>query len=96
MGRQLIRNGAAAVIAMQDNVKVKTAQLFNQRFYGDLLRTGEVDMALAATRYDLYHAGPESWEWGIPVLFLGSSRTDLFNTDAEKAAAFARPAAARA
>lgn len=69
--------GVPAVIAMQRNLPISAAQLFTAQFYSDLLRTGEVDKAMAATRRSLFAAEGQG-VWGIPVLILGQQSGKLF------------------
>lgn len=78
LASDLVTAGVPAVIAMQKNMPIDAAQVFTQRFYGDLARSGRVDMAMAATRHDLYTAAPDSWTWGIPVLIMGQQDGKLF------------------
>ncbi len=86
LGARLSNLGIPAVIAMQDLVPIPTAQLFTQCFYDHLARRGRIDMAMAATRFDLYRRrGGETGDWGIPVLFMTSSSGQLFNVDRQKA-----------
>jgi hypothetical protein len=46
----LIAAGAPAVLAMQDFVRIDTARVFSQAFYGELMARGEVDRAVNAAR----------------------------------------------
>ncbi len=90
LGQLLVKRGVQAAIAMQDVIDVEAAQLFARRFYDDLARTGRIDMAMAATRYDLYQDKPDRWDWGIPVLLMSSRDGRLFTVDehlAQRAAA---------
>ncbi|MBN2002731.1 MAG: CHAT domain-containing protein [Anaerolineae bacterium] len=85
LGPHLLKLGVPAVIAMQDRVPVETVQLFTQRFYDDLARSGRIDMAMAATRYDIYNANRQSGDWGIPVLLMSTDDGRLFKVDEESA-----------
>jgi MoxR-like ATPase len=86
LGARLIQLGIPAVIAMQDLVPVTTAQLLTQYFYHHLARSGRIDMAMAATRFDLYRRPDgKTGDWGIPVLFMGTSDGQLFEIDQDKA-----------
>ena len=67
---RLLEAGVPAVIAMQDNIRVEAAQILTSRFYGDLARSGRVDMAMAAARNDLYTWKKKVYEWGVPMLLL--------------------------
>jgi MoxR-like ATPase/predicted RNA-binding protein with PUA-like domain/O-acetyl-ADP-ribose deacetylase (regulator of RNase III) len=84
LGALLIKRGIPAVVAMQDNVSVESAQIFTQRFYDDLARTGRIDTAMAATRYDLYRYNRRRWDWGIPVLFMNNWDGRLFSVKDER------------
>ncbi len=46
----LIAAGAPAVLAMQDFVRIDTARVFSQAFYGELMARGEVDRAVNVAR----------------------------------------------
>jgi tetratricopeptide (TPR) repeat protein/MoxR-like ATPase len=91
LGLQLVDKGVPAVIAMQKEWPVKAAQVFTQRFYGDLARTGCVDMALAATRYDLYDLDAEGGAWAIPQLVMSRHDGRLFEVDTLRASTVRRP-----
>jgi CHAT domain-containing protein/MoxR-like ATPase len=86
LGPSLVREDIPAVIAMQDEVRVDTAQFFTQRFYDDLARSGRVDMAMAATRFALYQRNLGEWQWGIPVLMMSTDDGQLFEVDQQRAA----------
>ncbi|MEW5872884.1 MAG: CHAT domain-containing protein [Chloroflexota bacterium] len=87
LAAHLVGQGVPAVIAMQGNLPIETAQLFTQRFYDDLARSGRIDMALAATRYDIYKPNTNSWDFGLPVLLTSASDGQLFEVDEARAAA---------
>ena len=70
----LIERGVPAVIAMQDDMPIDAAQVFTERFYGDLARTGRVDMALSAARYALYCRDRTASTWAIPLLLLARAQ----------------------
>ncbi len=78
---RLIEIGVPAVVAMQDQVPVPTAQRFTQWFYHHLARSGRIDMAMAATRLQLYDLDQRSRNWGIPALFMSSDDGRLFNVN---------------
>ena len=85
LGPELLKQDIPAVIAMQDLVPVATAQLFTQYFYDHLARSGRIDMAMAATRFDLYRRREgRTGDWAIPVLFMGTGDGNLFEVDREK------------
>lgn len=76
-----------AVISMQDRWGLASAQVFSQRFYAHLARSGRVDMALAATRFDLFqHKTDSGMGWSTPVLHMTARSGQLFNVDDELAA----------
>jgi MoxR-like ATPase/CHAT domain-containing protein/predicted RNA-binding protein with PUA-like domain len=81
LAERLLNRGVPAVIAMQGLIKIEADQLFAQRFYEDLARTGRIDMAVASARYDLYHYKPEWWDWGMPVLYMSTHDGMLFQVD---------------
>ena len=92
IGPALLEKKIPAVIAMQDNLPIRAAQIFTKRFYDDLARQGRIDMAMAATRYDLYFDDKASWTWGIPVLFMNQGNGKLFDVDKNQADQINRPA----
>ncbi|MCI0387902.1 MAG: CHAT domain-containing protein [Acidobacteria bacterium] len=86
LGPSLVGAEIPAVIAMQDVVRVDTAQLFTQHFYDDLARTGRVAKAMAATRSALYlESKGKDWQWGIPLLLMSTSDGRLFGVDEQQA-----------
>ena len=85
LAERLLNRGVPAVIAMQGLIKIEADQLFAQRFYEDLARTGRIDMAVASARYDLYHYKPEWWDWGMPVLYMSTHDGTLFQVDPQLA-----------
>jgi hypothetical protein len=80
----------AAVLAMQGNLSMATAQLFLPAFFVELNRSGAVDAATAAGRRAAADANrPDAW---VPILFTrlvegrvwyqaGTSRADEFDYD---------------
>ena len=90
LAERLLGRGVPAVIAMQGLIKIEADQLFAQRFYEDLARSGKIDMAVASARYDLYHYKPERWDWGMPVLYMSTHDGTLFEVDPALAANAAR------
>lgn len=62
----LVEAGVPAVVAMQDNIRVTDAQLFNQGFYSALLQTGRVDTAGNNGRQLLRDAADSPWS--IPAV----------------------------
>lgn len=88
LGARLSRAGAPAVIAMQDLLPIKTAQIFNQYFYDHLGRSGRADMALAATRLDLLISplvADQGVDWSIPVLMMRAGAGEVYRADADHA-----------
>ena len=85
MGAHLIKEGVPAVISMRGNVPIETVQLFTQKFYDDLARSGRIDMALAATRGDIYQPNQQSWDWSIPVLMMSTDNGQLFQVNEQQA-----------
>lgn len=86
LGGILVRSGFPAVISMQKKLGLRTAQVFNQRFYFHLARSGQVEAALAATRFDLRQGKVDLGDgWSIPMLHLGSRTGKLFDVDEERA-----------
>jgi hypothetical protein len=84
LGPRLARAGVAAVVAMQGNISMASAQSFFPKFFGELQEHGEVARASAAARRELV----ERPDWWSPVLFsrLRSGRTYYepeFTKDAE-------------
>ncbi len=75
LGPRLAGAGIAAVIAMQGNVSMKTAELFAKRFFIELRHDGMVDRAVAAARRLLREE--DRPDWWVPTLFsrLRSGRT---------------------
>lgn len=72
LAERLVRQGLQAVIAMQDVISIDADQLFVQRFYEELARSGRIDMAMASARFDLYRDKPHGRDWGYPALFMST------------------------
>jgi hypothetical protein len=72
LGPSLASAGVAAVVAMQDNFSLESAEVFGPTFFSELRSHGEVDRAMASAR----RAIGERPDWWVPVLFsrLRSSR----------------------
>ena len=68
LGPKLIQAGIPAVVAMQDQVSLRTAQQMTPIFYADLMTHGEVDRALNATRNNLL--ATRRADAVVPVLFM--------------------------
>jgi CHAT domain len=71
---------AAAVVAMQDYVRIDDARRFAQEFYDTLLSAGYADLAANAGRRALY--GPDNANWAIPALYLAPKADPLWQPDA--------------
>ena len=67
LGPRLAGAGIAAVIAMQGNVTMETAQLFATRFFTELRRDGVVDRAVATARRLVRDR--DRPDWWVPALF---------------------------
>jgi photosystem II stability/assembly factor-like uncharacterized protein len=66
LGPLLVEAGRIeAVIAMTDQVGMRTAQFFADQFYTHLVRHGAVDLAMNEARAQVQ----DQWDWGVPVLF---------------------------
>ena len=66
LGPQLAAAGVPAVIAMQGDIRVATAETFMARFFSDLAKHGQLDLAAAAGR----GAIRERPDWWSPALFM--------------------------
>ncbi len=66
LGPQLVLAGIPAVIAMQDNIKMATVAQFTPAFFTELLRSGQVDKAMAVARNLIQGQS----DWWAPVLYL--------------------------
>ncbi|MGQ0839055.1 SIR2 family protein [Actinokineospora sp.] len=73
LGPRLAGAGIAAVVAMQGDVTMATAQTFAERFFAEFAEDGVVDRAVAKAR----GAIRDRPDWWVPVLFsrLRSGRT---------------------
>ena len=73
LGPRLAAAGVGAVVAMQGNISMTTAQSFAPAFFTALAQHGIVDQAMAGAR----RAVREQPDWWVPVLFsrLRSGRT---------------------
>src|SRR6185436_14349337 len=79
-----IARRAAAVVAMQDFVRIDDASRFAQEFYDTLLATGSASQAASAGRLTLRR--PDSGNWAIPALYLAPNAEPLWQPDAILAA----------
>ncbi len=73
LGPQLAKAGIGAVVAMQGNISMTTAQTFAPAFFTALAQHGIVDQAMATAR----RAIRQQPDWWVPVLYsrLRSGRT---------------------
>ncbi|HYI95065.1 MAG TPA: response regulator, partial [Bryobacteraceae bacterium] len=63
----LVRAGASAVLALQDQIAPNSGRQIGQAFYRALFETGLVDYAVTTARQELREAGAADW-W-MPVLY---------------------------
>jgi hypothetical protein len=77
VAQQSIQQGIAAAIAMRGAISDHGAVSFSQTFYDSLTSGFAVDAALAEARKAMYASG-ELWEWAMPVLFMRSSDSHLW------------------
>ena len=90
LGPKLVSAGVPAVIAMQDNVTVKSARQFSATFYRRLLEHGQVDLAVNEARSTLLTCGrPDA---AVPVLFMRIKSGKLWESEGAQEAIPARPA----
>lgn len=73
----LVRQGIAAVIAMQFEIPDKAALVFSRAFYQAIADDLPVDVATVEARRVMFAEGNEV-EWAIPVLYLGSPDSRVF------------------
>lgn len=79
---QLVRNAVAAVIASQAVIDKRTVATFCEGLYPELVRSGSIDIAVAAGRCsiasELDKVESAAIEWGIPVLYRRLGAGQLF------------------
>ena len=79
---QLVRNAVPAVIASQTVIDKRTIATFCEGVYRELLRSGSIDLAVAAGRCrvasELDAVDSAAIEWGIPVLYRRLGAGQLF------------------
>lgn len=73
----LVRAGVQSVVVVQAPVEPEPLTMFMERFYGVLLETGAVDVAVAEARKRLFLAASDSWAWTWPVLCSRSTDSGL-------------------
>ena len=74
---KLVREGVAAVVAMQYEITDDAALVFASSFYGQIARGEPVDRAMTRAR-EAVKMTNGSLEWATPVLFLSSEETQIF------------------
>ena len=82
LGQMLVDVGIPAVIAMQDDITVLTAQKFSTILYRQLLRHGIVDLAVNEARGTLITEG--RYDAAVPVLFMRLKDGLLWDVDSEQ------------
>lgn len=81
----LIREGIAAVVAMQYKVLDVLAMPFSKRFYTAIASGLSIDEAVSLGRLEMYReAGEGGIDWGIPVLYMRSSSGVIFPEISQK------------
>lgn len=71
----LVRRGLPAVLAMQFAIPDAVAKALTSHFYRALARGRTLDYALSDARQTLTLNDIDSLEWGVPVLYMRSSRS---------------------
>lgn len=78
----LVRSGIAAVVANQMPVSNKTIAPFVGALYGQLLQSGDIDLATTEGRISLYvdlgKGAASGLEWGIPTLYRHYAGAQLY------------------
>jgi CHAT domain-containing protein len=75
----LIKEGVAAVVAMQYKVSDRLAVPFSKRFYTALASGLSIDEAVSLGRLEMYREADNGGiDWGIPVLYMRSSNGVIF------------------
>jgi hypothetical protein len=80
---KLMRAGVPAVVAMQYEITDPAALAFSYSFYEAIARGMPVDRAVTHAREEV-KITTGSLEWATPVLFLGSSETQIFELPAPR------------
>ena len=75
----LIRRGIPSVLAMQYAITDTAAIEFSQSFYESISDMLPVDTAVAEARKAMSIAINNSFEWGIPVLYMRTSSGEIFD-----------------
>jgi formylglycine-generating enzyme required for sulfatase activity len=76
VAQTLLRNGVPAVIAMRQVISDRAAIAFAEEFYKALADRLTLGAALLRARKRLFRDFPP--EWGIPVLYMGSTDDSIF------------------
>lgn len=66
LGPRLVEAGIPAVVAQQDDIQMATIRQFTPAFFSELLRSGQVDKAMAVARSLIR----DERDWWVPVLYL--------------------------
>lgn len=81
----LIKEGVAAVVAMQYKVSDRLAVPFSKRFYTAIASGLSIDEAVSLGRLEMYREADNGGiDWGIPVLYMRSSSGVIFPEIAQK------------
>jgi hypothetical protein len=83
LGPLLAAAGVPAVVAMQGNITLQTADVFMPMLFKELRRDGQIDRAVAVAR-GAVREQPDSW---MPVLFMRLRGGNLWHSSSEHAAA---------
>jgi len=81
VGPQLLQTGIPAVIAMQFEIPDEDATEFAHYVYDELINgpyPGVIDAAVGYARSNLYALDPESFSYGVPVLWLNTEDGVIF------------------
>jgi CHAT domain len=74
IGRQVVRAGVPAVVALRGQVAVETAQRFSGRFYESLAGSraagGVIDVAVNDARDRIGASRFREWDWTFPIVFM--------------------------
>jgi hypothetical protein len=74
----LLATGVQAVVVIPSAMPPDPLQIFTERFYEVLLRTGAIDRAVAEARRTLFESAPSGSEWSVPVLYMRTPDARLF------------------
>jgi hypothetical protein len=89
LAETLVKNGINAVVANQLPVADDTSAFFVGPLYETLLQTGDIDVAVAAGRQELYRSlkstsADANLEWGIPTLHRRIAGAKIFQSMRDK------------